>query len=780
MKNSMQAKLITAFLCIVGIFALGGAFSVYTVRGVAEQSTQFVSEFWPTADLLKETRLMTESITRMVTTEAMDSGDLLQSARATIHEFHQKMLEAPLDAEDIARIDRMLDEFTETLELPVLLANEPRWWTAEANRAADRLLPSISQTGDVFLVNALWDAVMTFNTFMITGNTDELLRFEQRSRLIEAHPSFPQFRADYLTFKDRATAVFDSADQLAVARLNFIVSGEDLSTLLQEIEESYQAAVVVPAAGRVLVLLERVQAVTLITTFVSALIAIAIGVIIARGISRPVGMVVRMTEEIKNGRLQQRLKMSRGDEIGRMAGAMDEMADTLNAMVSGIGRSSSELAALSGKIGAAAAGVDEAARLQALGVEKTSKAVVQIKSSVDVVGQGVEGLAAVSAETSSTMLEMSANIEEVDTSMDHLAGSVEEVHSSVAEMVASIGQIADSILNLKGTMEVAASSMSQMDAAIREVEGRAKETAVISEAVRGDAENGRNAVEATIAGIVESRRVTRTSAEAIHSLSSKAQDIGRILGVIEDVTDQTNLLALNAAIIAAQAGEQGKGFAVVADEIRELAERTGKSTREIAAMVQGVQEETGRAVSAMKLAEKSIAGGEELSVQSGQALEKIVASVQNSSVHMERIAGAILEQTQGSRMIRKAIEEVVQMIDQIAAATSQQKKGSDLIVTAAERMQEIALQVRYSTREQNKAGKVIARSAEAVNAMVQDTRTACEGQNRESQEIVGAVEEIRASAALNLENAAVLNEAVLTLRKQIDMLQKEIGRFQIA
>ncbi|MDQ7015799.1 MAG: methyl-accepting chemotaxis protein [Gammaproteobacteria bacterium] len=88
---------------------------------------------------------------------------------------------------------------------------------------------------------------------------------------------------------------------------------------------------------------------------------------------------------------------------------------------------------------------------------------------------------------------------------------------------------------------------------------------------------------------------TSNTAEIVVTLSQRAEDIGSIISLIQDVSDQTNLLALNAAIEAARAGDQGRGFAVVADEVRTLAKRTNEATSEISTLVGQIQEETSKA-----------------------------------------------------------------------------------------------------------------------------------------------------------------------------------------
>jgi methyl-accepting chemotaxis protein len=84
------------------------------------------------------------------------------------------------------------------------------------------------------------------------------------------------------------------------------------------------------------------------------------------------------------------------------------------------------------------------------------------------------------------------------------------------------------------------------------------------------------------------------------SLGSRAQQIGEILELINEIAAQTTLLALNAAIEAARAGEAGRGFAVVAGEVRRLAERSVASTESIREIIASVQDETSATIVAAK------------------------------------------------------------------------------------------------------------------------------------------------------------------------------------
>jgi methyl-accepting chemotaxis protein len=502
-------------------------------------------------------------------------------------------------------------------------------------------------------------------------------------------------------------------------------------------------------------------------------------IVVARSVTKPLLKGVLFAQSVAEGNLSETIEVGSRDEIGELSASLNRMVESLSHMVNRISASTRDLAKVSGDIFQASRTVIETADLQAVDIKETSLAVQEINASVEEVAQGVDGLSVSASETSSSILEMAASVEEVAANMDSLVESVEEVGSSITEIAAAIKQISESASALMDTATTTASSISQMDASIKEIERNSLETAAISREVLMDAEIGKESVEATIAGMNEIRNSSLITAEVITALSKKAESIGAIIKVIDDVTEQTNLLALNAAIIAAQAGEHGKGFAVVADEIKELAERTRSSTGEIAQLIKGVQQETDRAVKAIDTAERSIEEGALLSGKSGQALEKIVKGVKSSTDQMNAIARAAMEQAGGSRMINEAMEKVSRMVQQIGSATKEQAKVSDYIVATVERMTGFAGQVRISTREQAKVSGTIANSTENITGMISNIKSACTIQSESSMRIVLAVTKIEKSTGKNLDATKILDTAVSSLSEQTGILQKEMNAFSV-
>lgn len=467
------------------------------------------------------------------------------------------------------------------------------------------------------------------------------------------------------------------------------------------------------------------------------------------------------------------------DEIVQLSNSMQEMTGKLRQMVTKIGSASREVRNVAHIIQATAAGVGEGAARQDLGVSKASESVKVIVDAVGNIGAGVDALNINATEITSSILEMSASTEEVALNADGLANMSAEVSSSIAQTSASIKQVAVNASSLKEASDTTISSVAEMDSSIREVEMAATTTARITQTLMQDAEVGKASVAATIAGMKTVKVFASETANIAKELSEKNQEIGRVLDVITNITEQTNLLALNAAIIAAQAGVHGKGFAVVADEIRELATRTSNSTKEISDIIEGVQKQTDKAVYSIREVDTAVRDGENLSLKSGEALDKIFESATNVKVHMDGIVRSTAEQSKESRMIHQSMFNVFDMVDQIAVATEQQRKSAELILKSAESMQDMTAQVRNSTREQSQAGKTVFRSMERTSDMIANIKRSCDEQNAKAREILAAMTEVDEITAENVAASSRLDAAVKNLMTQTTVLQAEMGEFKL-
>ncbi len=137
------------------------------------------------------------------------------------------------------------------------------------------------------------------------------------------------------------------------------------------------------------------------------------------------------------------------------------------------------------------------------------------------------------------------------------------------------------------------------------------------------ANQGGDRVRRTIQGMDVIREHIQETAKRIKRLGESSQEIGDIVGLINDIAEQTNILALNAAIQAAAAGEAGRGFAVVADEVQRLAERAANSTKRIEQLVKTIQADTSEAVLSMEKSTAEVVNGAELAERAGESLEEI-------------------------------------------------------------------------------------------------------------------------------------------------------------
>ena len=204
--------------------------------------------------------------------------------------------------------------------------------------------------------------------------------------------------------------------------------------------------------------------------------------------------------------------------------------------------------------------------------------------------------------------------------------------------------------------------------------------------------NGAEVVERTVAVMERIAAKVQATAKTVESLGERSDQIGTIIGTIEDIADQTNLLALNAAIEAARAGEHGRGFAVVADEVRALAERTTRATKEIGEMIKAIQKETKGAVAAMEQGVQQVEVGTVEALKSGDALRDILNQINAVTMQVNQIATAAEEQTATTSEISSNMMRITQVVQDTAGGAHQSATAAAQLCGNAEELQRLVRQ----------------------------------------------------------------------------------------
>jgi methyl-accepting chemotaxis protein len=460
------------------------------------------------------------------------------------------MLVAPTPGEMNEKIDKIADLRVETSKSAALLEK-----TLVSQEAKD-------------MFKAFMDARALYG-----GDIDKLVAFAKAGKKAEA---WTLMRGD--GFKS-ATAEQAAIDKLKEKKLN------DAEVLESENSADAKAATTLMLGSLAF----------------GVLIAMSLGIFIARVTSRPVKEVV---QSIDNADLNMAFNSDRKDEVGDLQRSFDRF-------------------------------------------------VKSIKETLLQVAEASAAVASASSEISSSTEQMAAGSQEQTSQAGEVASAVEEMTKTIVENSKNAANTADTAKTAKAA-----------------------------------AEQGDQVVDETVAGMKRIAEVVRKSAATVQALGKSSDQIGEIIGVIDDIADQTNLLALNAAIEAARAGEQGRGFAVVADEVRKLAERTTKATKEIASMIKTIQTDTAGAVTSMGEGTRQVDEGIKLADKAGDSLKEIVGISQKVTDMVAQIAAASEQQSSASEQISKNVEAISTVTGETAQGTQQIARAAEDLNRLTENLQQ--------------------------------------------------------------------------------------------
>ncbi len=289
--------------------------------------------------------------------------------------------------------------------------------------------------------------------------------------------------------------------------------------------------------------------------------------------------------------------------------------------------------------------------------------------------------------------------EKINAFLDNTQSMIKQLKEYVSSLTEYSSNLSSTASEISASTEETTRNLQEMTSAVNDtaqaVDGVARSTENINSLATEVGEVNQKMLEDTEKRVERMKinaHLAKEAMEQINTVGETSKEIGKIVGVINEITDQTNLLALNAAIEAARAGDAGRGFAVVADEVRKLAEKTQRATEEIRNMVTKMQRDTSMAVEKTNKTSDMILEEVETTQQDKENIEDVVARTNNvideinsTSAATEELSSTIAEVDMQAKEIAQASQENAKAVENIARISEQVKSIADEVHRSVDR-----------------------------------------------------------------------------------------------
>jgi len=500
-------------------------------------------------------------------------------------------------------------------------------------------------------VHVVWSYAMAMNDYAAYGHAQALQEAREISQALGRLPLAGDDASMLSRILDVGDTLAARTQQDAELHTQFDDTAEELDELMERIEEGDGNTM--GADAYVDSLLERLA--DLADSSLSrqmayagggVLLALLLALLITRSIVTPVKRIQNFSAEVAQGRLDASIS-------GAFSGELASMKESIQGMVTNL-----------------KAKMQEAE-------EKSEQAEEQARQAREATREAEEAKAQAEQARSQGMLQAAGRLDAM----------VERVSSAATQLSAQSEQISRGAQEQHERVSETATAMEEMSATVLEVARNSSSAADSSDENRKKALEGKDVVAKTIESIMEVQGNTAELSQVMNELSEKAESIGQVMGVINDIADQTNLLALNAAIEAARAGEAGRGFAVVADEVRKLAEKTMTATQEVGSAISGIQDSVRVTSQKRQQAEQALDRTIDLAQNAGNLLGEIVTTVEAAASMVSSIATAAEEQSATAEEINRSVEAISNIARDTASSLADSSSAIDDLAQQAQAMQ---------------------------------------------------------------------------------------------
>ncbi|HEY1071438.1 methyl-accepting chemotaxis protein [Brevundimonas sp.] len=538
------------------------------------------------------------------------------------------------------------------------------WCVAGLQRAdaADAASREIFKASDLVLASAV-EQQNAMRAFVATRDEDFIAKYEEPGRQFTA-------RLADLAASDGAGAYQAEQTALNAAGVEFHKSADALIALARDPATQAQAVAAMENAARLSDIRAAVAAIqekegvvaaarakAKQSAYAQAYVSFAIGGVLALAIamgaalwligalSRPIEAMTRAMSRLAGGDLNVTIPaVGRRDEIGHMADAVLTFKQNAEEKVRLEAEASLQRAAAEQARVAQAERDAEAARQQAQVVDGIAAGLDRLSN-----GQLAYRLnTAFAPEYEKLRADFNAAMAKLQSTMSVIVDRSSAIGASAHEISQASNDLSRRTEQQAAALEETAAALEQITATVARSAENAVEAGGVVEAARSEASNG--------------QAVVGRAVNAMGEIERSSNEIGNIIGVIDEIAFQTNLLALNAGVEAARAGDAGRGFAVVASEVRALAQRSAEAAKEIKTLISASSRQVGEGV--------------QLVGDTGEALKRIGGQIERVTAITGEIVASSQEQSSGLQQVNTAVAQMDQVTQQNAAMVEEATAAS--------------------------------------------------------------------------------------------------------
>ena len=272
--------------------------------------------------------------------------------------------------------------------------------------------------------------------------------------------------------------------------------------------------------------------------------------------------------------------------------------------------------------------------------------------------------------------ENATTIDKASTGFTQLSACM---NSGVEDLSSRSGSVAGAADDMSDNMTSVAAAMEQASTNINMVATASEEMSSTINEIAQNAEKARSITDNAVSQ-------TQSASRQVNELGEAADQIGKVVETITDISEQVNLLALNATIEAARAGEAGKGFAVVANEIKDLANQTAEASGAIKEQIQGIQTSTKGTVDEISSISEVVTEINSIVATIATAVEEQSATTREIAENISHASTGIVEVNENVSQGSAASQQVAGEIAEITEATNGLSSSSQEVKTNADQL----------------------------------------------------------------------------------------------